>query len=253
LSRPDSARSGPLERYARILELLAAYPRGLTSADIEKILGLPKTSVNRLMNALEASDLVEVKGARNALFLLGDRLNRVLRAETAWIQIATQRCLKELAEDVGESCFIARKLGNAIESVAMKSPDASVGIYVTPGYELPCYASASGKLLWAMSHAPIDPARIERVTAATITDAAALADQFAEIRSRGFALERGEHVPGLATLAVPVETSEEPDILYGVGMTGPEDRIVSGKDEKIVLLRKAAQQLSAILSLRTTS
>jgi DNA-binding IclR family transcriptional regulator len=72
---------------------------------------------------------------------------------------------------------------------------------------LPPHASAAGKLLLARGDAwrherlsePLD-----RFTAVTLTDPAALRVELDATRARGYALEAGEHDPGWHALAVPL-------------------------------------------------
>ena len=243
-------QSKPLERYVRILELLTAYSDGLLAAEIEQILHLPKTTVNRLLHALEASELINADRKRGGRYFTGTRLNRVLYSETGWIEIATRRRLKELAAKVHETCFIARRFQGQIESVAMESPDASVGIYVTPGHALPWHATASGKLLTALSGDMPAMKDLKRYTDKTITDRKALKAALAEVRTNGYATERGEHIVGLGTIIVPISSESEPEILYGLGLTGPEQRVIAHFEENVPVLKTAAEHLSAIFTIK---
>lgn len=242
-------QSKPLERYVRILELLTAYSDGLLAAEIEQILKLPKTTVNRLLHALEASELIVADRKRGGRFFIGKRLNRVLYSETGWIEIATRRLLKELASKLNETCFIARRFQGRIESVAMESPDASVGIYVTPGHDFPWHATASGKLLTALSEEEPPMKGLKRYTDKTIVDRKNIKAVLADIRANGYATESGEHVVGLGTIIVPISTDDS-EMLYGLGLTGPEQRVMTSLKENIAALRSAASHLSSILTIK---
>jgi len=243
-------QSKPLERYVRILELLTAYSEGLLAAEIEQILHLPKTTVNRLLHALEASELITADRKRGGRYFTGKRLNRVLYSETGWIEIATRRRLKELAAKIDETCFIARRFQGKIESVAMESPDASVGIYVTPGHTFPWHATASGKLLTALSGDKPSMKDLRRFTDKTIVDQKKLKATLSEIRKQGYAIESGEHVVGLGTIIVPIPSDSEPEMLYGLGLTGPEQRVIKNFESNMRILRVAADHLSAILRIK---
>jgi len=243
-------QSGPLERYIRILEVLTAFPDGLTTNEVAKILNLPKTTVSRLLQGLAASELIIASHRRGGSYLIGSRLSRVLHSETRWIEIATQRRLKELADSLGETCFISRRFNGAIQSVAMESPDASVGIYVTPGHDLPWHASASGKLLTALAKENLGSEQLTRYTSNTIVDYSIMRDELKKIRKSRYAVEKSEHIAGLATIAVPIDSNSEPDIYYGIGLTGPEKRVMSKLETHLRVLRAAAEQFSAILTIR---
>jgi len=221
-------RSGPLERYTQILEAIAGSPSGLTGREIESVLELPKTTVNRLLNALESSDLVASTG-RGGEYRIGERLRRILESDTAWIVAASKRRLKALAEETGETCFVVRLFGSSIHSLVMESPDASVGVYVTPGYVLPPHATATGKLLTAMQDARLRDAILEtelrKLTERTLFDRQEIEREYARIREQGYAMENGEHVQGLYTIACPVILSPDTPPIYAVGLTGPAERV----------------------------
>jgi DNA-binding IclR family transcriptional regulator len=221
-------RSGPLERYIQILEALAASPGGMTSRELETVLELPKTTVNRLVHALGTSGLVAHSG-RGGRFEIGGRLRRMLESDTAWIETASRRRLKTLAADTGETCFIARLFGSEIQSLIMESPDASVGIYVVPGHVLAPHATATGKLLTAFQERALREAilqtELKRLTSRTVLDRRLLEAEYKRIREQGYAIEDGEHVQGLYTIACPISLSPGYPPIYAVGLTGPAERV----------------------------
>jgi DNA-binding IclR family transcriptional regulator len=77
-----------------------------------------------------------------------------------------------------------------------------------------------------------------------------LGNEIKNIRKSRFAIEKGEHISGLATIAVPIDSNNEPDIYYGIGLTGPEARVMGKLETHLRVLRVAAEQFSAILTIR---
>lgn len=242
--------SKPLERYIRILEALAAFPDGLSQAQLEQKLGLPKSTLHRLLHALEASDMVVASGGRNGVYKIGTRLLRILQSDTAWLQTVTKRSLTELAAKTGETCFIAKRFGDSVRSVAMESPDASVGIYVVPGHDLPAHATATGKLLYALDqNFKTSESLIKefvKFTDDTIVNKKAFEEELKRIRRDQYAIERGEHVPGLATIAVPIFVNSS-KLLYALGLTGPASRVMEKLNVQLRLLKSTALRLAAVM------
>ncbi|WP_165779568.1 IclR family transcriptional regulator [Mesorhizobium sanjuanii] len=189
-TRNREPKSGPLERYIAILEAVLGPPDGLNTRELEVMLGLPRTTVNRLLSALTASDLIE-KGGRRGTFKLGRRLSQILQSDNAWLQLASKRLLKALAEETGETCFIARLYGATIQSIVMEPPDASVG-GVLPGHVL-------------LPHAA----------------------EYRKTWKQGYAIENGEHIGGLFTIVYPVILVPDQPPIYALGITGPAERIGS--------------------------
>jgi len=238
-TRNHEPKSGPLERYITILEAVVSSPEGLTIRELETMLDLPKTTVNRLIAALSASGLVE-PGDRRGSYTLGRRLSQILQSDTAWIELASKRLLKSLADETGETCFIARLYGATIRSVVMESPDASVGVYVMPGHPLPPHATATGKLLTALQEPSLREAILEtelnQLTPRTLLDRSQLEEEYRKIREQGYAIENGEHVRGLFTIAYPIVLVPGQPPIYALGMTGPAERI--GAQSVPALLQK---------------
>ncbi|BCH05177.1 IclR family transcriptional regulator (plasmid) [Mesorhizobium sp. 131-2-5] len=235
-----------------MLETVVSSPDGLTTRELETMLGLPKTTINRILLALTSSDLLE-PGRRRGAFSLGSRFAHILQADTRWIELASKRLLKTLAEESGETCFIARLYGVTIRSVVMESPDASVGVYVTPGYILPPNATATGKLLTAMQEPSLRDAilqtELKGLTQRTITDRTQLLQEYQKIRQQGYAVENGEQVRGLFTIACPIILSEGQPPIYAVGMTGPAERM-AGQPLPLLVdkLRQTAAEFASVFA-----
>ncbi|MGY4353085.1 DNA-binding IclR family transcriptional regulator [Bradyrhizobium sp. GM7.3] len=240
-------QSGPLERYTQVLEAIAGSVDGLTGREIEALLDLPKTTVNRLVNALKSSDLVASSG-RGGELKFGGRLRRILESDTSWIVGANKSRLKALAEQTGETCFVARLSGSCIYSVVMESPDSSVGVYVTPGHVLPPHATASGKVLTAMQHPALRKAildtELRKLTDRTINDRQDLERELAKVRKQGYAIDNGEHIQGLYTLASPVLSSPEAPPIYALGLTGPAERVRPRTGPFLERLKSTAAELA---------
>jgi DNA-binding IclR family transcriptional regulator len=245
---PDDA-SGPLERYIRIFEVLAAFPDGLSAIELETALNLPRTTVNRLLRTLLSVGAVEVLGRRGGRYFLGRRMSRILQSDGGWVQATSERALAGLARASGQTAFIARRAGTAIRSVAMQSGDSSVGIYVEPGHDLPRHASASGKVLTAFEGEEglsRLPGTLEAFTERTLVEREALRAEYAAIRRDGYALDRSEHVEGIASIACPVFAREGELPPYAVGLTGPAERVLSLAERDLLpLLKRTASELRA--------
>lgn len=244
----SSAPPGPLERYIRILEALAAFPSGLTAIELEQKLNLPKTTLNRLLQGLLMSDLISSEGRRDKRFLMGSRLLNVLRGDGAWVEVATQRILHELTAETGETSFIARQAGGQLQTVAKAAPSSSVAVFLVPGYDLPLHATASGKLILAYNPAIKLKDELTRSTDKTIVESDKLAQALDEIRKRGYATEDGEHVEGFSTIAVPIAPNAQQGVEYVLGLTGPSKRILhKGKPLHLDALTSIVPRLVAVL------
>lgn len=246
----DDNKDKPLDRYVAVLEALAPFPDGLSPSDVEAVLQLPKTTVNRLLKTLLEVNLVGVSSTRSRNYVLGNRLLRLAHAsnDSDWIVTTTQRILQNLAESTGQTCFIAKLAGTEIRSVSTEAPDTPVRTYVVPGKTMPPNATASGKAILAFQTEEVVRkvlgASLDTFTANTKVDVEALMQDFADVRSRGYSLDLAEHVDGLASIGAPIKTPGI-GVIYAVGITGPYERIVGESvfDNNLKQLLETASKL----------
>lgn len=262
LSRPcddvsdPAAKESPLERYVSILEAIAPFAGGLTAAELEAALDLPKTTVNRLLHGLLAGGMVAADAARNRRYRLGGRILGLLdaSADTGWLASLAQRPLQALADRTGLSAFISKFDGDEVRSVTCVAPDAPVRTWVMPGMPMPVNAAATAKAILAFQPDGVVRRMLARERGAytdnTKTDVDALLREFAEIRARGHATDLAEHVAGLGAIAVPVHAPPAP-VAYAVGLTGPYGRVIERDfDGHRAALAEAALRLGRLLRLR---
>lgn len=249
-------KDSPLERYISILETIAPFAEGLTSAEIETALDLPKTTVNRLVHALITSGLVNVDNARNRNYRLGDRILRLLdkSPDTSWLATLAHRPLQNLADQTGQSAFISKFDGTSVRSITCVAPDTPVRTYVMPGMDMPFHATASGKAILAFQPANVLSkmlsAELPKLTENTKTDVDELIRELATIRQRGYATDLAEHVLGLGSIAVPIQIPKA-DVAYAVGLTGPYSRIIEQEFESHCrAISEVATRLGKLLQLR---
>lgn len=253
-------RDTPLERYLSALELLAPHADGLTAPELERAMGLPKASVNRIVHVLLNSGLAMQSPNRARAFQLGPRILHLLHGanDTSWLERITEPALQQLAEATGQSAFIARINADdaEIRSVNCVSPDTTVRFHIVPGTLMPPNASASAKAILAHTPEPLRDRILARefsaFTPRTFLDRDSLMEDLEQVRQRGYAIETGEHVFGLASIAMPVYAQNN-EVRYAVGLTGPENGILSPHfDRNIALLTETSEKLARVLTLPMT-
>lgn len=251
---PDQ-RDKPLERYLSVLELLAPQPDGLTPGELERALDLPKATMNRIIHVLLDSGLIAGSTGRVRAYRLGPRILRLLTGahDLSWLERITERPLQELAGATGQSAFVACLFGAEVRSVNCVAPDTTVRFHIVPGTGMPPHASATAKSILAFAPPEVVDAAlaVERAafTPRTITDRARLDEELAQVRARGYSIEHGEHVLGLASVARPIPGAQG-EVRFAVGLTGPEGSIVGPELERnLAALATARDQLAKVLSL----
>lgn len=77
----------------------------------------------------------------------------------------------------------------------------------------------------------VDRRGLPALTDDTITDREALHEELAEIRDRGYSINRGEHYPGVCAVGTAI-VSEPDDAVGAISISGPMSRIEDGRIEE---------------------
>jgi DNA-binding IclR family transcriptional regulator len=244
----------PLQRYVRLLEVVSGFPAGITLAQLVGVLGLPKTTVHRLLRGL--TEVGMLSAAQSGRYRLGPRCLGMLHAGASddWIQGVTQPLLRELADETGETCYIARLMDRRVRSVAIATPENAVRGYVVPGRELWPHAAASAKAILAFQSGDVVAAalagELPRLTDRTETDPAALLEELAAIRRSGIATCIGEDIDGFAGIACPIPVDGVP-VTYSLAIAGTIESLIERNRAKYeILLRPLSRRIAAAMGIR---
>lgn len=244
----------PLERYMRLVELISGFPGGLALADVAELSDLPKTTAHRLLKGLVKAGLA-AGGQGGKAYVIGPRLSRILHAtaDNGWLEVLVRPSLVALAEKSGEACYITKLVGSRVIVVASQAPEVRWRSYVQPGIEMPPHAAATGKAIIAFQEEAVVrralATELPKLTVNTRNDPSWIQDEFAKVRTLGYATCIGEIDEGLAAIAVPVRQTDG-QVLYAVGITGPLPRIMdSHLPNHVAALGAAAAELAGKLSL----
>ncbi|HJV82072.1 IclR family transcriptional regulator [Noviherbaspirillum sp.] len=245
----------PLERYIRILELLSAFPDGLSLTDVSAMADLPKGTVHRLLRTMQELELVTPTHAGASVYAAGRRLRRlaIMSAETEWVEAVVGPYLRELTADTGETSYITKMEGDTVRSIAMEAPDTPWRGFVIPGRSMHPHAAASAKAILAFQDvATIERAlsgTLEKLTSKTNTSKAKVKEEYEQIRQTGFATCVGEIDEGLAAVAVPVFLRGS-EVVFSLGITGPLNRILAHDMQALsTLMQKYATRIANGLSM----
>lgn len=191
---------------------IARHPRGVRLEELAKAMSSPKSSVHRALSALRRAGFVAHD--QRGDYRLGLEF---LRLAFDHYQGLDERALidpllHELSERFNETAHFAKLDGGEVVYVGIVKSGGVINMSSTIGGRNPAHATAVGKAL--LMHALPDAAAVaryvkqfgslERRTANTITDAAALVRELEWSRKRGYAVDREESDPGVNCLAVPI-------------------------------------------------
>jgi DNA-binding IclR family transcriptional regulator len=232
-------------RTLELLELLADAPRRLSQAELQRALGMPKSSLHQLLRTLVDSGWVETD-ERGASYGVG---LRALRAGASYLDRdpvarVAGSVLATLRHELDETVHLARLDGAEVVYLASLESLHHLRVISRIGRRLPAHATALGKALLAeRPDAEADallPAKLARLTSATITSRAELFAELADTRVRGWAFEREQNTIGLACYATTIPRRAG----YAISCSVPTARLGPTHTEEIITaLAKAAADL----------
>jgi DNA-binding IclR family transcriptional regulator len=200
-----------IDRMMDVLSLLERRPAGVLIRDIVEQVGLPRTTVYRILNTLQHHDVV--CRTSNGGYRLGPRLmalaaRAVSERHDYDLAAVSLPHLERLAAETGEGCKISVVDGDGLVVVAAADGKGDYALTVVPGQRMPLHAGAAGKVLLAyLPKAEIEErigGPLSRYTPRTFTDPKKLAAELARIRRQGWAEDKGEYSPSILAFAAPV-------------------------------------------------
>ncbi len=240
---------GILARTAAVTELLAAQGP-LTPADIADGIGMPRASVYRLVDALQAIGLTDTRpGGQVGLSLrwlrLADAASSALR-EWAGADLV----LGDLAKNTGQTAFLSVPRAEAALCIRWAQGSGIGVLILRPGRSLPLYAGAAGRLCLAYRSdlgELLERGPFPRLTPRTLTTADELKADVQATRARGYSVSDEDVTQGIAALgAAVIDGGGELAAAVSIGGLAVDfDR--DGK-RFVSVLREAAEQLSTNLS-----
>jgi IclR family transcriptional regulator, acetate operon repressor len=242
----------PALRLFALLEVLATSDRRHSLQSLVEETGLPKPTLHRMLQQLENSGML-LRDSDGRHYGTGPRLRRL--AENLLLHDthhgARHAVLRQLVQEVGESCNITALSGSEVVYLDRVETAAPLRFYLHAGSRVPAHCSASGKVLMAqmspaqrrrlLAHAPL-----EQYTANTKTDLDALEEEIRQVRKEGYALDDEEFLPGLLCIAVRVPREDGPSNLC-IAIQAPIVRLSADRARQwLPALARAATALSHI-------
>jgi IclR family transcriptional regulator, KDG regulon repressor len=235
-----------------LLEVLARADRPLGVTELANRLGIGKSNVHRLLQAL-----VELGYARrdedNGSYAASIRIWELGSALLANLDLprVAQSWMQWLLERHRETVHLSVLDGDEVVYVHKLDSPEPVRAYTQVGGRAPAHCVATGKAMLAWVGEPQLNAlsmRLRGHTPTTITGADDFLREMDRIRQMGYAINRGEWRDSVGGLAAPIR---DPGgrVIAAVGISGPIDRLkLSGHAALTADLLQAAAGVAASLA-----
>jgi IclR family KDG regulon transcriptional repressor len=224
---PDTPKV--LDKALRVLEAFGGAHDRWTEADLRRNLGMPSSSLNRILRGLERAGYVlrDDAGAYRlgiGAVRLGDRARASL--DLPGLVDAELRALAQATRELVLFAVAEPALGTALYMAAVDSPQR-LRVTAELGTRVPLTAGATARSLLAFApealvHQVLARPREPRAEG-TLLDEAVLRNRLAEIRANGWGMSWQETFDGAWALAAPI-LDEEGHALASIGVAAPISR-----------------------------
>src|SRR5262245_24597693 len=242
---------GTLERGLSILRFFKTSPDAAIP-EVAEALKLSRSTTYRIAERLRDLGFLEVNPTTNRWRLGREAVQLGVAAlQSTDVMQAAPELLRALLQMAGEAVNLAVFDSDSMVLLYREQGPQSVTISSRLGSHRPMHASSLGKaFLAAMQDAErrvlLGRIVLKRYTPATITSAAALDKEIAEIRGRGYAFDRGEFEPTLACAAAAVFDHRRLPVA-AISVSGPAERVAPQLERIGSLVADTAKAISARL------
>lgn len=207
---PDRQGIQVIARAAALLRALERQPEGLSLGELAKAVSLPRSTVQRIVDALDNEGLVLAASAASGV-RLGPALLALAAATRFHIAEAARDTLEALAKECGETVDLSLLDQDKVVFIDQVAGTHRLTAVSAVGVSFPLHSSANGKaLLAAMADADIAKLRrrirLSAVTPNTLTRWDALEREIAAVRERGAAYDREENSLGISAVSVAIRS-----------------------------------------------
>ncbi|MBP1931404.1 DNA-binding IclR family transcriptional regulator [Ammoniphilus resinae] len=240
-----------VEKVFKILELLGSGPHSFT--EIQKRLQLPKSTAWSLLSRMESSGSIEKD--ETGKYQLGHLILRLGLAmyNNLNVKIQAEPIMAKMAQETNEIshlCILDKSRMDVVYIAKIEGP-SSIHIKTSVGSSNPSYCTAAGKVFLShLSHRDLEDylqnITLISYTSNTITKKEDLMLELADVREKGFAIDRGEHIEYSTGISAPV-LDHQGICIAALSITGFTERMLEQQESFIQLVKQYASELSHLM------
>ena len=221
----DSLKS--LLKVVAILDAFSTSQRSLSLAELSAATGFPRSTAHRLAASMRNAGLLDQDGQRDR-YRLGLKLFELGNTVLANMDLHREArpFVDALSQVTGHLVHLAVFDGQ--QAIVIHRVAADSGTPLTLIEAAPVHCTSVGKAILAFQPAAkidaVVAGGLKRFTDATIVDGRKLKSELKAIRSRGYAIDEGEHQPGIRCIGAPVH-DRTGRVVAGLSVSGPARRL----------------------------
>jgi DNA-binding IclR family transcriptional regulator len=248
-SKPAADRGGiqVIARAASILRALRANTSGMSLGQIAEKVNLPRSTVQRIVGALQEERLVIASGAWGNI-RLGPELHALAEATRYSVVEECRLSLSELSNRLGETVDLSVLRGAGMIFLDQVPGTHRLRTVSSVGEVFPLTTTANGRA--ALSRLSDDKARKlaedEWARRGLTPDWPKFSDRLAQIRSRGLAFDLDEHTGGIS--AVGAAFTDLSGEIHAISVPVPSSRFAEIRPEVERAIAATVAQIAVIIN-----
>jgi IclR family KDG regulon transcriptional repressor len=237
-----------------VLNLFLHHPE-LTLNEMVVLLGVPKTSVHRMVGSFETMGFLQKNS--EGKYLLGLQFLQFgqLVADRLDIRKIALPIMKTLRDEAKEAVNLIIKDGNDAIYIEKLDTPHPVRLYTKVGRRAPLYAGACSRIILAFLEKEeqehyLQETELDAIGIGTITDKDRMQQVLAEARESGYTISYSELENDTVSIAAPI-FDHAGSLAAGLSIAGPDSRFGNDRlPELIELIKNAAKEISFRLGYR---
>jgi IclR family acetate operon transcriptional repressor len=206
-------KGSSITRVLEIIEAISRSERPMSPAELAFSLDIPKPSIHRLLQQLEADGYVQIN--MRGLLVPGDRMHSIALGvlHSSRFKALRQAILKNLAQSIGETCGIAIPDGTEMIYYDRVQTNWPLRIHLPVGTHTPIWCTASGKLY--LSSLPeerrqriIGKLSLDKLARNTLTECKLLESELLKVQEYELGTDNEEFIDGMVACSVPIKDQD---------------------------------------------
>lgn len=232
-----------IARAAQILRALEGQPRGLSLAQLADVVGLPRSTVHRIVSALIAEGFL-ASASPSGRVRIGPEFARLAWTGTAELWRSVEPFMQRIHDQLGETVDCSILDGHRVRVIHVIPTRHELRAIADVGATFPLHSTSKGRAMLAVYDRPAArrmlPADLERYTPKTVTTIDGVLLAIDQARQTGVALDLEESTMGICAAAIAVR--EPSGVLLAISVPVPVQRYECLADKIIRVLGEVRKE-----------
>lgn len=246
----NSAQQGVqvISRAVAILRTLRERKASLSLGQISEAVCLPRSTVQRIVNALIAENLLTRASPRGG-YRIGPEIQLLAAAGRVDVANLVRPHLTALSRETGETVDLAEFRHDHMVFIDQNVGTHRLRAVATVGEEFPLFCTANGKACLSLQ----DDQAIDRLFKGELRDSQQgnrlLSEFFVEIeqiRQQGYAFDLGEHTEGISAVGAAFVDLDQR--VYAISIPVPTPRFEQSRDQLTECLLRTLKVVNGIFA-----